>query len=252
MPQSTTKKKASWETGFVVVECPYATAALIAVGLELAENTPIIDNVYSDEMPWRDSGGLFNLASGEIERSPDHVGSVKVYVRPANADGVDTHGVLTYWRDPAPVREEMAAMPDRFRSADSPQSRYSLSEDIRCLLPAAAVAHMREAASTIPVAQWGEYPPVERHRAAYEWLEALPELLTRPEANAPAMLADYEERFPNAMRGAIQQFFRNYLDLRSILGGIVPAVRVRNLSQSRFPLVLPLGPNFQQQRDLWT
>jgi hypothetical protein len=249
MPQSDTKKRREWESGHFVLRCPFKCAALLTLGIEFAEsNTPSIDNVYSSTQPWADSGGKFDLETGQIVTAPDYVGDVKFYLRPRNGDGLNAKKLLGYWDDPSEVASEIYDIERRFLAADNGTSRQRLSDDLRSLIPAAQIAYMRQATREIPVGEWERYQASEGNKLAEQRLSAMSERLKQPEADAPQMLPEYRRDFLPAMHASIHTYMSNFLTLRSVISRTLPAIRLRDLSQSRFPLVLPLGKNFARER----
>lgn len=253
MPQSDTKKKREWESGHFVLRCPFKTAALLTVGIEFADsNTPGIDNVYSATQPWADSGGKFSLDTGQIVTAPDYVGDVKFYLRPRNRAGLNAKKLLAYWDDPTEVAGEIYDIERRFLAADNGTSRLRLSDDLRSLIPAAQIAYMRQATKEVPVGEWERYEVSEGNKLAEERLSAMAEKLRNPEADAAVMLSEYRRDFLPAMHASIHQFMQNFLTVRSVISRTLPAIRLRDLSQSRFPLVLPLGKNFARERSAFS
>lgn len=253
MPQSNTKKKREWQSGHFVIRCPYKTAALLTLGIEFAEdNTPSIDNVYSAAQPWAHSGGKFNLDTGEIVSAPDYMGDVKFYLRPRNGDGLNAKKLLAYWDDPTEVSSEIYDIERRFLAADNGTARFKLSDDLKSLIPAAQIGYMRQATKEIPIGEWERYEESLDNRAAEERLSAIPERLRAPEANAASMLPEYQRDFLPAMHASIREYMSNFLILRSVISRALPAIRIRDLSQARFPLVLPMGKNFARERKAFT
>ena len=253
MPQSDTKKKREWQSGHFVIRCPYKTAALLTLGIEFAEdNTPSIDNVYSSTQPWAQSGGKFNLDTGEIVSAPDYMGDVKFYLRPRNEAGLNAKKLLTYWDDPTEVSSEIYDIERRFVAADNGTARIRLAEDLNSLIPAAQVGYMRQATKEIPIGEWERFEESPENRSAEDRLSALPERLRAPEASAPSMLPEYRRDFLPAMHASIHAYMKNFLVLRSVISRTLPAIRIRDLSQSRFPLVLPMGKNFARERKAFT
>ena len=253
MPQSNTKKKREWESGYFTLKCPFKTSALLTIGIDFADsNTPAIDNVYSASQPWSDSGGKFSLDRNEIVVPPDYLGDVKFYLRPRNAAGVNARKVLAYWENPSEVSSEIYDIERRFIAADNGAARIKLSTDLESLIPAAQVCYMRQATREISVGEWDRYQVSEGNRAAEERLCLMPEKLKAAEANASDLLQEYRRDFIPAMHASIHQYMQNFLVLRSILNKTLPAIRLRDLSQSRFPLVLPLGKHFSKERAAFT
>ena len=249
MPRSTTKAKASWESGFFALSCPFRTAALITVGIPMADgNTPGIDNVYSLEKPWSDSGGKFNLDTGEIVVEPDYLGESKFYMRPRNAAGLDAHALLRYWNNTDEVASEIYDIERRFEAADNSTARYQLKVDLESLIPAAQICYMKQATKEVPVGTWDRYEDNADNRAAEERLSNLSSKITLPSANLTELLKEYRRDFIPAMHASIRQYMENFLTLRSIMSKTLPAIRLRDLSQSRFPLVLPLSKHFAKER----
>jgi len=253
MPQSTSKKQREWQSGHFVIRCPFKTAALLTLGIEFAENnTPSIDNVYSATQPWADSGGKFNLDTGEIIVAPDYVGDVKFYLRPRNAEGLNAKKLLGYWDDPTEVASEIYDIERRFLAADNGTARVRLSDDLKSLIPASQIAYMRQATKEIPVGEWERYQASEGNKLAEERLSAMSDRLRDPHADAPNMLPEYRRDFIPAMHASIHTYFENFLVLRSVISRTLPAIRLRDLSQARFPLVLPLGKNFARERQAFS
>ena len=253
MPQSDSKKKREWESGYFTLRCPFKTAALLTVGIDFADsNTPGIDNVYSTAQPWSESGGKFSLESNEIIVPPEYLGDVKFYLRPRNAAGLNARKVLAFWDNTAEVASEIYDIERRFISADNGGARLALSKDLESLIPAAQVSYMRQATKEIPVGEWERYQVSETNRQAEDRLSKLPTKLMLPEANATTLLGEYRRDMIPAMHASIHQYMENFLTLRSILSKTLPAIRLRDLSQSRFPLVLPLGKHFSKERAAFT
>lgn len=253
MPQTDTKKKREWESGYFTLKCPFKTSALLTIGIEFADsNTPGIDNVYSANQPWADSGGKFSLDTNEIIVAPDYLGDVKFYLRPKNKAGLNARKVLTYWDNPSEVSSEIYDIERRFLAADNGGARLQLAKDLESLIPAAQICYMKQATKEVPVGQWDRFESSEGNVMAEERLSAMPEKLQQAEADAPKMLGEYRRDFIPAMHASIHQYMQNFLVLRSILNKTLPAIRLRDLSQSRFPLVLPLGKNFAKERKAFT
>lgn len=240
------KAKTNLDSGYCIVCCPYEAAALITLGLDLAtDNTPGIDNVYSSDQPWGDSGGLFDIESGRIEREPDFLGSVKYYIKLASPDGYSAKGLRLYWAKPSDVWEEIASMPEQFAAATNPHLRYKLKESLRALMPAAAVVHMRQAFSKIPRRHWESYPKDPEKREAWDKLETLHEKVTGPAPDVKKIKAEMERLWQPALEAAVQQCFANYQALKTGATGVLPAIRVRDLSRTRWQTVLPMNRHFK-------
>lgn len=253
MPQSDSKKKREWESGYFTLRCPFKTAALLTLGIDFADgNTPAIDNVYSASQPWGESGGKFSLEKNEIVQAPDYLGDVKFYLRPRNAAGLNARKVLSFWDNYTEVASEIYDIERRFIAADNGAARLALATDLESLIPAAQIGYMRQATKDISVGEWERYQGSEENKEAEARISALSEKLKLAEANAPAMLAEYRRDFIPAMHASIHQYMQNFLVLRSILNKTLPAIRLRDLSQSRFPLVLPLGKHFSKERAAFT
>lgn len=228
--------KHSLETGHTFTRDETFAAACITLGLELKEGTPGIDNVYDKARPFRDSGG------------GHYAGAVTYYLGLIGREGITAGGLLKYWEDPAEVEREMVEFPLRLAMADTAQARKTAADDLKQLIPCAAMLWMRKAAKETPRGVWGRYPePDGAMMEAVRKLDAIPLRIMASEAVPRACITDLKLCFPAAMQAYVLTFFANCCDLEAARRGVVPAIKIERPNLPSIPFVTPMSRGWKER-----
>lgn len=224
--------KHSTETGTTSTRNEVFAAACVTLGIALKDDSPGVDNVYSKDRPFRDS----------VEGK--HAGVVNYYLHLSSPDGLLTGGLLKFWEDPGPVEKEMHEFPLRLGTADTTELKRIAAEDLKNLIPCAALVWMRKAAKETPRAFWHRYgEPSAAEARAWQLLEEAPDQIRVGRFE----LKSFAGLFVPAMHAAVKTFFLNACELETMRQDTAPSLKIERPNLPSIPFVIQMTPGWRDR-----
>ena len=211
-------------------------AAALAMGFKMADHTPGLSNVYSTDRKYE----------------PGEPGDLRYYLTIAN-NQISLDQLGETWVNPRQALVDADALVDRIQMAKDADELQSLVTSFDTLYQKAAVGHMRFMAKGQLSMPDADLNPSDQEKSALQSLDrfrlTLEQIRTPKDRKAAIkiLLRDWKP----AMIGWLRAFKGHHLELKNLWHDAPAAIKIER-PNSKFPLVIPKGPKFNEMLQRWT
>ena len=211
-------------------------AAALAMGFKMADHTPGLSNVYSKSRRYE----------------PGEPGDLRYYLTIAN-NQISLDELGGTWVNPRQALVDADALPERIKLAKDADQLQSLVTGFDTIYQKAAVGHMRYMAKGQLSMPDADLNPTQEESAALESLDrfrlTLEQVRTPQERKAAVQIL--LRHWKPAMVGWLRAFKGHHLELQNLWHHAPAAIKIER-PNSKFPLVIPKGPKFNEMLQRWT
>ncbi len=211
-------------------------AAALAMGFKMADHTPGLSNVYSKERRYE----------------PGEPGDLRYFLTIAN-NQISLDDLGETWVNPKQALVDAEALPDRIKLAQNADELQRLLSRFDTLYQKAAVGHMRFLSKGMIAMPDSDLNPNKQEKAALKELDGFRVTLEklRTSQDRKNAVATLVKHWKPAMVAWLRAFKGHHLELKNLWHHAPAAIKIER-PNSRFPLVIPKGPKFNEMLQRWT